>query len=111
MRHGAAVVLFTLVALTARPVLQGATQTQRVRLVLSQGLPFSSGELVAAAALRVPLAVEGDPGALAVSIAKAGEDRIKIATSSRSREILLGGRAGADAARLVAVLMVDLIGP
>jgi hypothetical protein len=71
--------------------------------VVATGTPFSADDL--AAALRVRLATQGAPIAVA---ATAVADRVTVTVGDTTREVALDGRVGADAARLVALEIVDL---
>jgi hypothetical protein len=81
-----------------------------VKLVLLPGLPFTDRDLRAATELRVSVGGVEDVAATEVTVASAGPGRVTIATAARSRDVFLGARAGAEAARLVAVLIVDMLG-
>ena len=77
---------------------------ERVVRVLATGAPFSADDLVAALRVRLPAA--GAPVAVHVSAAAGG--RVTVAIGDTARDVELAGRSGPDAARLVALEIVDL---
>jgi hypothetical protein len=81
----------------------GHARAERSVQVVADGAPFSPADL--ANALRVRLPDQG--AAVAVHVQAAG-DRVTVAIGDTTRDVELGGRTGPDAARLVALAVVDL---
>jgi hypothetical protein len=77
----------------------------RVRLEQVSALPFREEELVAALALRLPEI----PGPFTVTVVPAGLNRVAVEAGGRRLEIETGDQTGREAARLVAVLVVDVV--
>ena len=82
----------------------GATARADVTVEVAGGAPFTPDEL--RAALRVRLG--GRPAHVTVHTT---DDGVAIATGGGERDVPLAGRAGPDAARLVALVAVDLLLP
>jgi hypothetical protein len=78
-------------------------RAERTVNVVATGTPFGADELASALRVRLP---DGAP--LAVTVQPAGDDRVRVAIGDTTRDLDLGGRAGPDAARLVALEIVDL---
>ena len=78
-------------------------RAERTVNVVATGTPFGADELASALRVRLP---DGAP--LAVTVLPAGDDRVRVAIGDTTRDLELGGRAGPDAARLVALEIVDL---
>ncbi len=96
-----------LVALLAGSGLRADEVTAvRLRVVAEPPLPFSEEELAAAVALRLPL-TEG-PRGLQVLVGGSGPGRVRLAAAGRERQAWIGERRGPAAARVVALLVVDL---
>jgi hypothetical protein len=76
-----------------------------IRLIVLGALPFTEGELVDAVAIRLPLDAEAKR---TVSVRPAGEDAVSIEVESKRRVIVLLGDRGAQAARRVALAILDL---
>lgn len=83
----------------------------RLRLQAAPGLPFDEQQLVDALALRAQLAGAEAAGDLAVAVEPSGPGRVAIAVAGRRVEAEVGASTGADAARLVALLVVDAAQP
>jgi hypothetical protein len=77
---------------------------ERAIVVDAVGVPFASSELVEAIRVRVPLA--GPPLHVRVTSTAAG---VRVAAAGGARDVALGDRSGADAARLVALAASDLL--
>jgi hypothetical protein len=76
-----------------------------VELVCSGQLPFSRAEMVSALRARRPLL-----GTISTVEVRAEEDgRTRVRVGAAEREVEWGGRTGEDAARLAAVLVLDLV--
>ena len=90
-----------LVALLAAPA---AAERAIVISELGTAAPFSEGELADALRMRLPPA--GAPVHVAVSATAAG---VIVAARGASRAVELHGRTGPEAARLVALVVVDLV--
>ena len=71
------------------------------------GLPFSTGELAQALLARLSPADEPAPPRLKVE--PAGADRVAIQVGDRSRVVQIGERTGPDAARVVALVIAELL--
>ena len=84
--------------LLARPA-----SAERAITVSADGAPFAATDLASALRVRLP---DGAP--LDVSVQPEGGGRIRVAIGDTTRELDLGGRRGPDAARLVALEIVDL---
>jgi hypothetical protein len=93
-----------LVTLAAAPV----RAQPAVRLEQAAGLPFEERELVDAVALR---AVVSPRAPLTVAVAPGGPGRVTIGSAGRRAEAQVGARTGPAAARLVALLVVDVSRP
>jgi hypothetical protein len=72
--------------------------------------PFSPQELDAAVAIRRPAGGDGTR-ATTVAIGWAGEGVVHASTSQRRRAVALAGARGDEAARLVALAIVDVVRP
>ncbi len=84
--------------------LPSVARAERALEVSAVGTPFTPAELTAALRMRLPIA--GPPLAIAVTPAEAG--RVTVAIGGATHEVDLAGREGSDAARLVALAVVDL---
>lgn len=85
----------------------------RLRLLLVQPdlLPFSQADLEAAARLRVRLADSDDPSALTAAVGPAAEDGlVDVRLPDRQRLVDVQGLAANDAARTVALVLLDFAG-
>jgi hypothetical protein len=71
------------------------------------GLPFSTGELAQALLARLSPADEPAPPRLKVELA--GADNVAIQVGDRSRVVPIGERTGPDAARVVALVIAELM--
>jgi len=92
-----------LIAAAIASVSAPAQAERTVRVELVGGAPFAASELVAALRLRLPQAGHAvDVHVLAES------DAVSVEVDGTTREVALAGRAGGDAARLVALAVVDL---
>ena len=78
-------------------------RAERTVNVTATGTPFDADALASALRVRLP---DGAP--LAVTVQAAGDDHVRVAIGDTTRDLDLGGRAGPDAARLVALEIVDL---
>jgi hypothetical protein len=78
-----------------------------LRLDQAAGLPFERDELAEAVALRAPLTAES-AGAVTVAITSGGPGRVAIGSGGRRVEAEVGNRTGREAARLVALLVIDV---
>jgi hypothetical protein len=81
-----------------------------LRLQQAAGLPFDEQELVEAVALRAAVAPTA-PGAVTVAVEPGDAGRVAIGVDGRRIEADVGGRTGPEAARLVALLLVDATRP
>ena len=87
-----------------------AAEHRPVSVVCRGGLPFGQAELLAAITLRLPLMRLDLAGrSRVVQVQAAPGQRAAIRVGSSRRMISLGGLSGADAARVVALLSLDLI--
>lgn len=77
---------------------------ERAVVVDAVGVPFAAGELAAALRMRIP--AEGDAVHVRITATPAG---VRIAAPAGEREVVLGGRQGADAIRLIALTAGDLL--
>jgi hypothetical protein len=77
----------------------------RVRVEQEADLPFAADELRAAVALRLPERGE----ALEVTVAPAAPGRVVLDARGRRMDLWIGDRTGGEAARLVAILIVDAV--
>jgi hypothetical protein len=84
----------------------GGRQAQ-VRLEQGAGLPFDESELVEAVALRAPAQAAAN-GVVTVAVTPSGPGRVAIDTGGRRIEAEVGPRTGREAARLVALLVIDV---
>jgi hypothetical protein len=82
-----------------------------LRVRQAAGLPFDEQELLEAVALRAAVAPDAAPGAVTVAVEPSGAGRVTIGVEGRQVEAELGRRTGAEAARLVALLVVDATRP
>jgi hypothetical protein len=94
------------VALVAAAGVGGAAVRLAVKLN-SPVVPFTEAELAAAVARRIEVAAAGDD-AVDVSVTSLGQWWVEVASGGRRRQVDVGGLAGPDAARLVALMVVDL---
>jgi hypothetical protein len=95
-------VSLVLAALVAQSTDAGARA--EVEIVCSGQLPFSQAEMASALRARRPLL-----GAVSTVEVRAEEDgRTRVLVGAAQREVEWAGRTGEDAARLVAVLVLDL---
>jgi hypothetical protein len=92
---------FTAIAIA---MMCGRAQAERVVSVDAEGAPFAADDL--AAALRLRLTSDGAPVSVQVRPTTAG--RVTVDIGDTSRDIDLEGRTGRDAARLVALEIIDL---
>jgi hypothetical protein len=74
---------------------------------VNPGLPFSTGELAQALLARLSPADASAPPRLKVE--PAGPDRVAIQVGDRSRVVPIGARTGPDAARVVALVIAELM--
>lgn len=80
-----------------------SARAERAVNVTATGTPFAADELATALRMRLP---DGAP--LDVTVLPAGDDHVRVAIGDTTRDLDLGGRSGPDAARLVALEIVDL---
>ncbi|MBV8762731.1 MAG: hypothetical protein JO257_35935 [Deltaproteobacteria bacterium] len=80
-----------------------SAHAERTITVRAEGAPFAATDLASALRVRLP---DGAP--LAVIVEPAGASRIRVAVGDTTRELDLGDRHGPDAARMVALEIVDL---
>ena len=78
-------------------------RAERTVNVVATGTPFGADELASALRVRLP---DGAP--LAITVLPAGDDRVHVAIGDTTRDLDLAGHTGPDAARLVALEIVDL---
>ncbi len=80
-------------------------------LVQPEALPFSDVELQRALLARLlpPAGEPGGPGPPRAEVAPAGEGAVTVHVGARSRVVALGNRSGADAARVVALVIAELL--
>ena len=71
------------------------------------GLPFSTGEL--AQALLARLSPADEPGPPRLKVEPAGADAVSIQVGDRSRVVQIGERTGPAAARVVALVIAELL--
>jgi len=76
---------------------------------LGGAAPVSAGELQAALGLRLPVVTEPSVDAVEVTVTSPQPGQLEIATEGRLRRVELGAATGADAARLVALIIVDVV--
>lgn len=82
-----------------------------LRVQQAAGLPFAEEELVEALALRAPVAPAHARDAVTVAVEPSGAGRVAIDVQGRRVEAEVGERTGPEAARLVALLVVDAARP
>lgn len=83
--------------------LAGRAEADRAVRVVTRGAPFLATDLESALRVRLP------PAGAEVTVQVIGVgDRVDVAVGDTTREIDLGGRSGVEAARLVALEIVDL---
>ncbi len=76
------------------------------------GTPFSAAELVSAVRLRMPVAASPTDGAAQVVVSASARGLVVIERGDRRREVDVGAAgSAAAAARLVALMIVDLVRP
>lgn len=85
-------------------VCAGQAHAERAVRVVADGAPFTAAELTAALRVRLP----ADGAAVDVRVIASDGARVTVAVGDTTRDIELGGRTGAEAARLVALAIVDL---
>lgn len=93
-----------LLGLIATVALAGQAHAERAVRVVADGAPFTADELAAALRVRLP----ADGAAVDVRVIASDGARVTIAIGDTTRDVELGGRTGAEAARLVALAIVDL---
>jgi hypothetical protein len=71
--------------------------------------PVSAGEVQAALALRASLVTESTVDAVDVVVTSPEPGQLEITTEGRLRRVELGAATGADAARLAALIIVDVV--
>ena len=98
------------VLVAATPARGQTTEAAPVSLTLAQpeALPFSEEELRQALLARLPAPADG-AGVPAAAVGPAGPDAVTIQVGDRGRIIVVGGRTGAAAARVVALAIADLL--
>jgi len=101
--------VLTVVALLASAGARGDEAPVRVSLDRPAELPFSSEQLLAAIDARVPVARAPDASAVQVRIGPgATAGRVQVVTTSAAVEVPVDGKQPPEAARLVALAVVDV---
>jgi len=95
------------VAATASPARAETTEPQ-VTPAEGGALPFTNAELEQALLARI-LTPPDATGALRTQIERAGPDAVRVQVGARSRVVALAGRSGAAAARVVALVIAELV--
>jgi hypothetical protein len=86
-----------------------AAATTAVRVSLSGDAPFSAAELDDAVRARVPVAPPDDEGHPRVIVASDGADAVTVRAGDKTQRVDLGDRRGTAAARIVALVIADLM--
>ncbi|HXI59494.1 MAG TPA: hypothetical protein VNO55_25680 [Polyangia bacterium] len=110
-RHArrSAALLLAVAAGLASAGADGGDGAVRVELAGDGPLPFSSAQLLAAVEARLPLTRAPDATATAVRIsAGSGAGRVLVSAPFAQLEVLVGGKDAPEAARLVALAVVDV---
>lgn len=97
---------------TAKPAAAG--QDTPVRLIIPPGapLPFSAGELQSAVQARLPVATSDETTATPVRVAPGlAVDAVSVSVADGRQDVWVAGKGAAEAARLVALAVVDLTRP
>ena len=91
----------------------GARAERPVRLALpnAETLPFAASELSAAVGLRAQVVTGADaaPDAVEVDVTSTEVGWVEVASGPRRRRVEVSGVSGPDAARLVALIVVDVV--
>jgi hypothetical protein len=100
-------------AVMASPVRAESAETEAAPLTLVQpeGLPFSGAEIRRALLARLPPPGGdlGEAGFPSVQVEPAGAGAVIVDVGPRSRLVTVGKRSGVDAARVVALVIADLV--
>jgi hypothetical protein len=98
-------VIPVLVMIWASPV-----DARQVRVAQEAGLPFAANQLRDAVALRVPAVADRD-APIDVTVAPSAPGRVLLDAPGRRLDLWIGELTGGEAARLVAILIVDAVRP
>jgi hypothetical protein len=97
--------------LAGEPV-SAAETAVRLEVEGAADLPFSSEVLLAAVEARLPLTRNPDPNATAVRVAPGQTSgRVVVSGSTGQQDVLVAGKEASEAARLVALAVVDVSRP
>jgi hypothetical protein len=76
-----------------------------------EAFPFSTGELRAAVEARLPLAEAPAPGVAVVNVTAHDGGPVLVASAGREQQVSVAGRSATEAARLVALAVLDVCRP
>jgi hypothetical protein len=93
--------------LAGLPAASARAPAVRLQLQQAERLPFTAMELQIAVAARLPLAAADAPGFVVV-VTPAGAGQIEVVSSLRRQQVAASDQTPADAARLVALAVVDV---
>jgi hypothetical protein len=89
-----------------------ADRAVRLELRAAEAFPFSEADLRAAVEARLPLAGEQAPGAALVSVTGDGAGGpVAVASQGRQQQVPVAGKTATEAARLVALAVLDVSRP
>ena len=86
-----------------------ASPSIHVQLRDGDRLPFSQDQLLSSVAARVRVASQADGGAVLVTVAPVSGGEVEVASPLRHQRVTLAGHQAVDAARLVALAVVDVV--
>jgi hypothetical protein len=97
------------IALLTGAASAAAAPAQPIYLSVSERaeLPFTREELLEAVSIRAPVAAMVDPTAFIVAV-EATPEGVQVRSASRAETLSVEGRVGKEAARVVALVVVDL---